>query len=59
MRRFTEKLERIFIAAAYAEAGEEEMAREILMEEDRVRKVERISPTVRARKELRAPGIKR
>jgi hypothetical protein len=59
MKGLTKKLERIFTAAAFAEAGEYDMAKEILREEERPQKVDRISPTPRPRKELRAPGIKR
>jgi hypothetical protein len=59
MKGLTKKLERIFTAAAFAEAGEYDMAKEILREEERLQKVDRISPTPRPRKELRAPGIKR
>ena len=59
MKGLTKKLERIFVAAAFAEAGEHDMAREILREEERPRKDERITPALRPRKELRAPGIKR
>ena len=59
MKKLTKKLERLFTAAAFAEAGEYDTAREILREQERPREVDRISPTTRARKELRAPGIKR
>ncbi len=59
MKKLAKKLERLFTAAAFAEAGEHDTAREILREEERPREVDRISPTVRGRKELRAPGIKR
>lgn len=59
MKKLTKKLERLFTAAAFAEAGEHDMAREILREDERPREIDRISPTVRGRKELRAPGIKR
>ena len=59
MKKLTKKLERLFTAAAFAEAGEYDTAREILREEERPREVDRISPTMRGRKELRAPGIKR
>lgn len=59
MKKLTKKLERLFTAAAFAEAGEHDTAREILREEERPREVDRISSSVRGRKELRAPGIKR
>ena len=59
MKKLLKKLEDVYAASAFAEAGEFETAREIMREEDRPQKVDRISPTKRARKELRAPGIKR
>jgi hypothetical protein len=59
MKKLTKKLERLFTAVAFAEAGEHDTAREILREEERPREVDRISPIMRGRKELRAPGIKR
>ena len=60
MKKLTKRLERLFTAAAFAEAGDYETAREILSEkQERPREIDRISPTTRARKELRAPGIKR
>jgi hypothetical protein len=59
MRKLIKKLERMYAAAAFAEAGESETAKNILREEERPRKVKRISPTDRVHKELRAPGIKR
>lgn len=59
MKKLRKRLEDIFAAAAFAEAGEVETAREILREEKRPRKIDRISPRKRIRKELRAPGIER
>lgn len=59
MKGFGKKVENLFIAIAFAEAGEFDSAREIMREEDRPRDVDRISPQVRNRKELRAPSIKR
>jgi hypothetical protein len=59
MEALARKLEKIFTAAAFAEAGEFDTARSILREDERPRKVDRISPTDRPRKELRAPGIER
>ena len=59
MKKLLKKLEDVYAASAFAEAGEFETAREIMREEDRPQKVDRISPIKRARKELRAPGIKR
>ena len=58
MKKLTEKLERLFTASAFAEAGEFETAREIMREEDRPQKIDRVTPTTRPRKELRAPGMK-
>ena len=59
MKKLLKKLEDVYAASAFAEAGEFETAKQILREEDRPQKVDRISQTKRARKELRAPGIKR
>lgn len=57
MKRFLKRLENIYAAVAFAEAGEFETAREIMREEKRPQKVERITP--RPRKQLRAPGMDR
>jgi hypothetical protein len=57
--KFVRKLEKVFAAVSFAEAGEFDTAREILREEDRPQKSDRISRTDRPRKELRAPGIGR
>lgn len=54
-----QKLDRIFVAATFAEAGEFETARDIMREDKRPQKVDRITPSTRPRKELRAPGIRR
>ncbi|NWF74984.1 MAG: hypothetical protein HXY53_00180 [Nitrospirae bacterium] len=59
MKKLAKKLEKLFSAIAFAEAGEYDTAREILREEEREQKREIIAPTLRPRKELRAPGIKR
>ncbi len=59
MKSLAKKLETIFTATAFAEAGEFDTAREILRETERVQYTDRISPDMRPRKELRAPGIKR
>jgi hypothetical protein len=59
MKKLLKKLEDVYSASAFAEAGDFETAREIMREEDRPQKVDRISPIKRTRKELRAPGIKR
>ncbi len=57
MKKLMKRLEDIYAAVAFAEAGEFETAREIMREEERPQKRDRISP--RPRKQLRAPGIKR
>ena len=57
MKKLIKKLEDIYAAVAFAEAGEFDTAREIMREEKRTQKRDRISP--RPRKQLRAPGIKR
>ncbi|MBI5409085.1 MAG: hypothetical protein HZA14_06940 [Nitrospirae bacterium] len=57
MKKLLKKLEDIYAAAAYAEAGEQDAAVEIMREE--ARKTDRIQPAKRIRKELRAPGRKR
>jgi len=57
MKKLLKKLEDIYAAVAFAEAGEFETAREIMREDKRVQKRDRVSP--RPRKRLRAPGIKR
>ncbi len=57
MKNFLKKLEDIYSTVAFAEAGEFETAKEIMREEKKTQKRERITP--RPRKQLRAPGIKR
>jgi hypothetical protein len=59
MKKILKRLEDMMVAATFAQAGEFETAKEILREEERPQKVDRISPTAGIRKELRAPGIKR
>jgi len=59
MKGLITKLENMFVAATFAEAGEFETARDIMREDKRPQKVDRITPTIRPRKELRAPGIER
>jgi hypothetical protein len=58
MKRFIRKFENMFVAATFAEAGEFDTARDILREK-RPQNVDRISPTGRTGKELRAPGVGR
>jgi len=55
MKNLIKKFENIYSAAAFAEAGEHETAREIYRDEKRDQKRER--PSQRPRKELRAPGL--
>ena len=59
MKRLMKKLENVFAAAAFAEAGEFDTARDILREDKRPQKIDRVTPGSRPRKELRAPGIER
>ena len=59
MKELMKKLDKIFVAAAFAEAGEYDTARDILREDKKKQKVDRKTPSSRPRKELRAPGIKR
>ena len=59
MKGLMKKLENIFVAATFAEAGEYDTARDILREDERPKKSDRKTPSSRPRKELRAPGIKR
>jgi hypothetical protein len=59
MKGLMKKIDRIFVAAAFAEAGEFETARDIMREDKRPQKVDRTTPSSRPRKELRAPGIGR
>ena len=59
MKKFMEKLENVYAAAAFAEAGEFDTAREMMKDEDRPQKREQISPRERPRKQLKAPGMKR
>jgi hypothetical protein len=53
MKGFMKRLEDMFVAATFAEAGEFETARNILRENTRSQKVDRPS------KEIRAPGMRR
>lgn len=52
MKNFTEKWEKIFMAAAFAEAGEFETARDIIRETTRAQRREIQSP----RKSIRVSG---
>lgn len=57
MKGFAKRLENLFVAVTFAEAGEFETAKEYLRDEDRPRQTERVVPSIRPRKELRAPGL--
>jgi hypothetical protein len=59
MKGLMKRLENVFVAATFAEVGEFETARDILREDKRAQKVDRITPSIRPRKQLRAPGIER
>jgi hypothetical protein len=59
MKGLMKRLENMFVAATFADAGEFETARGILREDQKPQKVDRITPDIRPRKELRAPGIER
>ena len=52
-----EKLEDVFAAAAFAEAGEHETAKEMMKKQPRDQKRDVVD--ARPRKQMRAPGIKR
>ena len=58
MKGIVKKLENMFVAATFAEAGEFDTARDILREK-RPRSVDRITPAVRTGKDMRAPGAGR
>ncbi len=59
MKGLAKKIENLFVAIAFAEAGEFDTAREYMREEDHPRQIDRVIPTVRPRQELKAPGFKR
>jgi hypothetical protein len=59
MKGLSKKIENIFLAITFAEAGEAETARDFLRGEDRTRGVDRIVRSVRPRKELNAPGARK
>ncbi|MBI5739576.1 MAG: hypothetical protein HZA16_02545 [Nitrospirae bacterium] len=54
MKKILKKMEDVYAAAAFAEAGEEESAREILRGEKRTEKRDQL--TKRPRTQMRAPG---
>lgn len=57
MKKMLKKLEDVFAAAAFAEAGEHETAKEMLGEKKRTGKRDRT--TKKPRKQFRAPGANR
>jgi hypothetical protein len=59
MAGLMKRLENMFVAATFAEAGEFDTARDLLREDKRPQEVDRITPSRKPRKELRAPGMKR
>jgi len=59
MAGLMKRLENMFVAATFAEAGEFDTARDILREDKRPQTVDRITPSNSPRKEVRAPGIRR
>ena len=59
MKGLMKRLENMFVAATFAQAGEFETARDVLREDKRPQKIDRVTPSSRPRKELRAPGIER
>ena len=56
MERFMKRMENMFMAATFAEAGEFEEATNILRKNERTQKEDRIK---KPGKELRAPGMRR
>jgi hypothetical protein len=56
MKGLMNRLENMFVAATFAEAGEFETARDILRENKRSQQVDRPD---RSGKELRSPGMRR
>ena len=56
MKRLLKKLENIYSAAAFAEAGEFDTAREIMKEEHLEKRDQKRK---RPKKQMRAPGMKR
>lgn len=59
MKGLLRKLEDVYAAAAFAEAGEFETARELLRDEERAQVRDRKQESDRPRKQMKAPGIKR
>jgi hypothetical protein len=59
MKAFNKKLENLFVAITFAQAGEFETAREYMREEDRPRQIDRVVATIRPRVQLKAPGARK
>jgi len=59
MKGFANEIENLFVAIAFAQAGEFETAREYMRAEDRPRQIDRVIPSARPRLQVRAPGLKR
>ena len=59
IKSLIKKLENLFTGVTFAEAGKFDMARDILNEDKRPQKVDRITPISSPRKELRTLGIRR
>ncbi|MGC2061652.1 MAG: hypothetical protein WA610_01650 [Thermodesulfovibrionales bacterium] len=54
MKRLARKFENMMMAITFAEAGEHETAREIIRNDDREDKTDRLKPSKRSGKVLRA-----
>lgn len=59
MKGLSKKIENIFLAITFAEAGEVEAAREYMREDERPRQFERVVGSIRPRKEMSAPGARK
>ena len=59
MKALGKKIENMFVAITFAEAGSFETAQEYLRDEERPRQFDRVGQTVRPRKELKAPSLRR
>jgi hypothetical protein len=57
MNALGKRIENLFLAITFAEAGEIEMARAYMREEERPRQFNRVVTAKRPRKELKAPGL--